>query len=128
MQRLLPLLTTYCHPPGRNPFDGYTPKVPHGEKLDFCSDEFLGLEEQGLREVAGAAFVLVAGGLGERLGYSGATHLAGYGGSLAGRAGPINERRSACSWVPALVRVLGGWAAGVCGVQGVTGCTGASCG
>lgn len=72
MQRLLPLLTTRSRPPGRNPFDGYTPKVPHGEKLDFGSDEFLGLEEQGLREVAGAAFVLVAGGLGERLGYSGA--------------------------------------------------------
>jgi len=56
---------------GRNPFDGYTPAVPHGEKLEFASPEYLGLEEAGLREAGDSAFVLVAGGLGERLGYSG---------------------------------------------------------
>lgn len=57
--------------PGRNVFDGYTPSVPEGERLDFGSERFLELEGQGLRAVAHAAFVLVAGGLGERLGYSG---------------------------------------------------------
>lgn len=56
---------------GRNPFDGYTPEVPHGEKLDYASDAFMSLEERGIKEVGHAAFVLVAGGLGERLGYSG---------------------------------------------------------
>ncbi len=57
--------------PGRNPFDGYTPSVPEGERLDFASDRFMELEAKGLGAVARAAFVLVAGGLGERLGYSG---------------------------------------------------------
>lgn len=94
MQHLLPLRSICAHPPGRNPFDGYTPKVPHGEKLDFGSDEFLGLEEQGLREVAGAAFVLVAGGLGERLGYSGALNRGGCGGNW--RAG---HGRSMSCWL-----------------------------
>ncbi len=56
---------------GRNPFEGYTPKVPHGERLDFASDEYLALEEAGAKEAGRAAFLLVAGGLGERLGYSG---------------------------------------------------------
>ncbi|KAL6747103.1 nucleotide-diphospho-sugar transferase [Haematococcus lacustris] len=56
---------------GRNPFEGYTPSVPVGQRLDFASPEFLELEEAGLREAGRAAFVLVAGGLGERLGYSG---------------------------------------------------------
>ncbi|GAX73526.1 hypothetical protein CEUSTIGMA_g978.t1 [Chlamydomonas eustigma] len=56
---------------GKNPFEGYTPKVPHGERLDFASAEYLQLEEAGLREAGRSAFVLVAGGLGERLGYSG---------------------------------------------------------
>mmetsp|Transcript_13425 Transcript_13425/g.32803 ORF Transcript_13425/g.32803 Transcript_13425/m.32803 type:complete len:805 (-) Transcript_13425:652-3066(-) len=56
---------------GRNPFDGYTPSVPHGERLDFASPGFLELEQAGLAEAGSSAFVLVAGGLGERLGYSG---------------------------------------------------------
>lgn len=58
-------------PPGRNPFDGNTPSVPDGEALDFGSQRFLELEGRGLGAVSKAAFVLVAGGLGERLGYSG---------------------------------------------------------
>lgn len=132
---------------GKNAFEGYTPSVPHGERLDFGSKEYLELEQVsatlqhgqppasrehasrcaacrpvkapplhcrcalsprrrspgaacvpppkcaaaaavaqagvqptlthtlrlqgGLHEVGHAAFVLVAGGLGERLGYSG---------------------------------------------------------
>ncbi|KAK1271620.1 UDP-sugar pyrophosphorylase [Acorus gramineus] len=56
---------------GKNPFDGFTPSVPLGEVLMFGDDKFVGFEEAGIREVRNAAFVLVAGGLGERLGYKG---------------------------------------------------------
>lgn len=72
-------------PAGRNPFDGFTPSVPHGEKLDFASPEYCGLELAGLEAAGRSAFVLVAGGLGERLGYSGARACAcGCGRELAG--------------------------------------------
>ncbi len=61
---------------GVNPYDGYVPHVPIGESLETRSaagikkfDEF---EARGLNsEVAATAFVLVAGGLGERLEYPG---------------------------------------------------------
>lgn len=57
---------------GTNPFDGFTPEVPRGETIDPAStDELDGMEREGVREAARAAFVLVAGGLGERLGYDG---------------------------------------------------------
>jgi len=56
---------------GDNPFEGMTPSVPEGEKLAFGSDEFVAAEEAGLRAFRDAAMVLVAGGLGERLGYNG---------------------------------------------------------
>lgn len=56
---------------GRNAFDGYTPSNPEGKRLDFGGPDFLQLEEGGLAAVGHAAFVLVAGGLGERLGYKG---------------------------------------------------------
>ncbi len=56
---------------GKNAFDGYTPSNPEGKALDFGSPDFLQLEEGGLKAVGYAAFVLVAGGLGERLGYKG---------------------------------------------------------
>nr|GEU63393.1 UDP-sugar pyrophosphorylase [Tanacetum cinerariifolium] len=56
---------------GRNPFDGFTPSVPSGEVLTFGDDNFIQYEETGVKEVQNAAFVLVAGGLGERLGYNG---------------------------------------------------------
>ncbi|ONK79525.1 uncharacterized protein A4U43_C01F7240 [Asparagus officinalis] len=56
---------------GKNPFDGFTPSVPSGEVLTFGDDNFMMLEEEGIREAQNAAFVLVAGGLGERLGYKG---------------------------------------------------------
>ncbi|GAV85116.1 UDPGP domain-containing protein [Cephalotus follicularis] len=56
---------------GKNPFDGFTPSVPTGEVLTFGDDNFLKFEEAGVREAKNAAFVLVAGGLGERLGYNG---------------------------------------------------------
>ncbi|XP_059455608.1 UDP-sugar pyrophosphorylase [Corylus avellana] len=56
---------------GRNPFDGFTPSVPKGEVLTFGDNDFINFEEAGVREAQKAAFVLVAGGLGERLGYNG---------------------------------------------------------
>eukprot|EP00887_Chlorella_sp_A99_P004285 scaffold15.g4285.t1 len=63
---------------GMNPFEGCTPSVPEGEKLDFGSTAFREFERRGveasawrLSDAGDAAFVLVAGGLGERLGYSG---------------------------------------------------------
>lgn len=56
---------------GKNPFDGFTPSVPSGEVLTFGDDTFLQYEETGVRQARNAAFVLVAGGLGERLGYNG---------------------------------------------------------
>lgn len=56
---------------GINPFLDFTPSVPEGEKLIFSDDNFMMLEEEGVKEARYAAFVLVAGGLGERLGYNG---------------------------------------------------------
>ncbi|XP_042965764.1 UDP-sugar pyrophosphorylase-like isoform X1 [Carya illinoinensis] len=56
---------------GKNPFDGFTPSVPKGEVLTFGDEDFINFEEAGIREAQKAAFVLVAGGLGERLGYNG---------------------------------------------------------
>lgn len=56
---------------GSNPLDGYVPKVPSGERLDFGGDAFRHFEKKGVSEAGMCAFVLVAGGLGERLGYSG---------------------------------------------------------
>ncbi|XP_065881926.1 UDP-sugar pyrophosphorylase [Euphorbia lathyris] len=56
---------------GKNPFDGFTPSVPTGENLTFGNETFIKFEEAGVREAQNAAFVLVAGGLGERLGYNG---------------------------------------------------------
>lgn len=54
-----------------NPFEGMTPSVPEGETLKYNTPEFIQAEEAGLGEAAYAAFVIVAGGLGERLGYGG---------------------------------------------------------
>jgi hypothetical protein len=49
--------------------------VPEGEALDFGSGRFLELEAGGLAAAGRAAYVLVAGGLGERLGYKGESVL-----------------------------------------------------
>ena len=46
-------------------------QVPTGEKLVFGDESFMRFEERGIKEAKHSAFVLVAGGLGERLGYSG---------------------------------------------------------
>lgn len=39
--------------------------------MTFGDDSFMSFEDAGVKEVRKSAFVLVAGGLGERLGYNG---------------------------------------------------------
>jgi len=59
---------------GLNPFEEYEALVPEGESLSFDGEgtmPFSKAEQKGIEAMAGATFVLVAGGLGERLGYSG---------------------------------------------------------
>lgn len=62
---------------GTNPFSEFTASVPSGESLSYDSPEsstgmsFSEAEQMGLTGIKDVAFVLVAGGLGERLGYSG---------------------------------------------------------
>ena len=56
---------------GVNPLEGWTPDVPSGVSLDPLFSDFLSYEGEGLKELGCCGFVLVAGGLGERLGYSG---------------------------------------------------------
>ena len=55
---------------GANPLDGWTPSVPDGATVAPLSAEYNGYEQRGLKEVGQCGFVLVAGGLGERLGYN----------------------------------------------------------
>lgn len=64
---------------GTNPFADFSASVPSGESLSYDSpvaDDHSGMtfaeaEQTGLTGIKDVAFVLVAGGLGERLGYSG---------------------------------------------------------
>jgi UDP-sugar pyrophosphorylase len=59
---------------GVNPFTDYDAVVPEGELLSFDGEgtmPFSEAEAKGIEGMAGSVFVLVAGGLGERLGYSG---------------------------------------------------------
>ncbi|KMZ56901.1 hypothetical protein ZOSMA_8G00450 [Zostera marina] len=56
---------------GKNPYDSFVPSVPSGEVVTFGDDNFLMLEKIGIEEARRATFVLVAGGLGERLEYKG---------------------------------------------------------
>ena len=54
---------------GINPLEGWIPSVPQGEAFTVGTESFLSTEQLGLNEVGKCGFVLVAGGLGERLGY-----------------------------------------------------------
>eukprot|EP00070_Physeter_catodon_P038076 XP_028344970.1 UDP-sugar pyrophosphorylase-like [Physeter catodon] len=57
---------------GTSPFAGYVASKPQGERLTVLSPDFEVYEKAGLQQHVGcSAFVLVAGGLGERLGYHG---------------------------------------------------------
>jgi len=55
---------------GRNPFEGFVPSVPTGIKVETNSKDFHEHEALGMTQMKSTCFVLVAGGLGERLGYS----------------------------------------------------------
>lgn len=54
---------------GVNPLEGWKPSVPVGMTFDLGSKEYSKMEEIGRHELGSVGFVLVAGGLGERLGY-----------------------------------------------------------
>jgi UDP-sugar pyrophosphorylase len=54
-----------------NPFDNYKPEVPNGVELRTNEPLIHEMEALGLQELEKVGFVLIAGGLGERLGYSG---------------------------------------------------------
>ena len=54
-----------------NPFDNYKPEVPTGVELHVGDALLDDMEKLGLDELEKVGFVLIAGGLGERLGYSG---------------------------------------------------------
>ena len=56
---------------GENPFDMYKPEVPNGIFLRPGEHDFEEMEYEGIKELYKTGFVLIAGGLGERLGYSG---------------------------------------------------------
>mmetsp|Transcript_134561 Transcript_134561/g.287912 ORF Transcript_134561/g.287912 Transcript_134561/m.287912 type:complete len:586 (-) Transcript_134561:134-1891(-) len=60
---------------GKNPFAGLTPIVPQGQKLTGATGPgtpaYAELEKLGMESISRCAFCLVAGGLGERLGYPG---------------------------------------------------------
>jgi UDP-sugar pyrophosphorylase len=57
---------------GVNPLDGWKPSVPKGEKFDLGTEKYDSTEAQGMKFLGKVGFILVAGGLGERLGYNGA--------------------------------------------------------
>lgn len=56
---------------GENPLEGWIPEVPSGISLNPASNEFDDFEIAGMQNIGLCGFILVAGGLGERLGYNG---------------------------------------------------------
>lgn len=54
---------------GVNPLEGWTPSIPTGQAFTIGTDEYNQVEALGMKELGAVGFVLVAGGLGERLGY-----------------------------------------------------------
>ena len=46
---------------GVNPYDGWVPSVPSGNRLEFNSPEFIEFEKLGAEQLAYTGFVLVAG-------------------------------------------------------------------
>lgn len=55
---------------GENPLQGWRPVVPNGVSLKPFTTNYHNYEILGLQELGTCGFVLVAGGLGERLGYN----------------------------------------------------------
>lgn len=56
---------------GVNPLEGWKPEVPQGEIVDVGTEDYDKFEKIGLQSLGKCGFALVAGGLGERLGYGG---------------------------------------------------------
>jgi hypothetical protein len=56
---------------GVNPLEGWKPEVPQGESVDVGMENYDKFEKIGMEEMGKCGFALVAGGLGERLGYGG---------------------------------------------------------
>lgn len=54
-----------------NPYETFRPEIPTGVFLRPGTQDFDDMEEAGMNELAHLGFVLIAGGLGERLGFSG---------------------------------------------------------
>ena len=54
---------------GENPLDGWRPEVPRGEAFGVGTERWAEVERRGVPFLGRCGFVLVAGGLGERLGY-----------------------------------------------------------
>ena len=52
-----------------NPFGDYTPSIPTGFNINVGDSQFLELDKIGMEQIKDTVFVMVAGGLGERLGY-----------------------------------------------------------
>jgi UDP-sugar pyrophosphorylase len=53
-----------------NPYAKFTPSVPEGINININDESFYRYESLGVEELRYTGFVLVAGGLGERLGYN----------------------------------------------------------
>ena len=56
---------------GKNYYSGFVPQQPDTVNLSNFDANYLEMEQRGLAQADKLAFVLVAGGLGERLGYNG---------------------------------------------------------
>ena len=56
---------------GENPLKGWKPSIPTGMSFEIGTEEYKKMEDIGRNELGSVGFVLVAGGLGERLGYNG---------------------------------------------------------
>lgn len=54
---------------GVNPLEGWKPQVPTGQAFEIGTNDYNTVEAVGVMELGSVGFVLVAGGLGERLGY-----------------------------------------------------------
>ena len=54
-----------------NPYSDYKPSIPQGVNMEIGSSDFHKFEQIGVENLNKIGFVLVAGGLGERLGYPG---------------------------------------------------------
>jgi UDP-sugar pyrophosphorylase len=62
----------YSSQQGINPLEAWTPSIPTaGQMFTLGTPEYQETEAQGMEELGKVGFVLVAGGLGERLGYNG---------------------------------------------------------